>query len=69
MSYGDCSPKAQMKQANASGAAYAVLIGEAELAEDSITIKDLEAEGMDTEKKQVQVKQDELVAYFTAGHW
>jgi histidyl-tRNA synthetase len=69
MSYGERSPKAQMKQANASGAAYAVLIGEAELAEDSITIKDLQAEGMDTEKKQIQVKRDELVAYFTAGHW
>ncbi len=34
-----------MKQANASGAAYAVIIGEAELAEVSITIKDLQAEG------------------------
>ncbi len=65
MSYGERSPKAQMKQANASGAAYAVLIGEAELAEDSITIKDLQAEGMDTEKKQVQVKRSALVSYLS----
>ena len=65
MSYGERSPKAQMKQANASGAAYAVIIGEAELAEDSITIKDLQAEGMDTEKKQVQVKRSALVSYLS----
>ncbi len=65
MSYGERSPKAQMKQANASGAAYAVIIGEAELAEDSITIKDLQAEGMDTEKKQVQVERSALVSYLS----
>ncbi len=65
MSYGERSPKAQMKQANASGAAYAVIIGEAELAEDSITIKDLQAEGLDTEKKQVQVKRSALVSYLS----
>lgn len=65
MSYGERSPKAQMKQANASGAAYAVIIGEAELAEDSITIKDLQAEGMDIEKKQVQVKRSAVVSYLS----
>ena len=65
MSYGERSPKAQMKQANASGAAYAVIIGEAELAEDSITIKDLQAEGLDTEKKQVQVERSALVSYLS----
>jgi len=65
MSYGERSPKAQMKQANASGATYAVIIGEAELAEDSITIKDLQAEGMDTEKKQVQIKRSALVSYLS----
>jgi len=63
MSYGDRSPKAQMRQANASGAAYAVIIGEVELAGDFVTIKDLQAQSMDTEKKQVQVKRDALVAY------
>lgn len=63
MSYGDRSPKAQMRQANASGAAYAVIIGEAELADDFVTIKDLQAQGMDAEKKQVQVKRDALIAY------
>lgn len=64
MSYGDRSRKAQMKQANASGAAYAVLIMEDELANDLVTIKDMQAEGMDIEGKQVQVRRDELIAYF-----
>jgi len=63
MSYGGRSPKAQMRQANASGAAYAVIIGETELAGDFVTIKDLQAQSMDTEKKQLQVKRDALIAY------
>ncbi len=63
MSYGDRSPKAQMKQANTSGAAYAILIGEKELSEGFVTIKDLQAAGMDAEKKQVEVRRDELVTY------
>lgn len=65
MSYGDRSRKAQMKQANASGAAYAVIIGESELADHAVTVKDLQAEGMDIESKQVLVKRDALVAYLT----
>ncbi len=63
MSYGDRSAKAQMKQANASGAAYAVIIGEKELADSFVTVKDLQAAGMDAEKKQVEVQRDALVAY------
>ena len=63
MSYGDRSRKAQMKQANASGAAYAILLKEEELADDLVTIKDLQAEGMDVESKQVQVKRDALIEY------
>ena len=65
MSYGDRSRKAQMKQANTSGAAYAILIKDDELANDLLTIKDMQAEGMDIESKQVQVRRDELIAYFT----
>jgi len=63
MSYGDRSPKAQMKQANASGAAYAVIIGEQELAGGYVSVKDLQAAGMESEKKQVEVQRDVLVAY------
>ncbi len=63
MSYGDRSPKAQMKQANASGAAYAVIIGEQELAGGFVSVKDLQAAGMESEKKQVEVQRDVLVAY------
>ncbi len=65
MSYGDRSRKAQMKQANTSGAAYAILIKEDELANDLVTVKDMQAEGMDIESKQVQVQRDKLSAYFT----
>ena len=65
MSYGDRSRKAQMKQANTSGAAYAVLIMEDELVKGLVTVKDMQAEGMDIESKQVQVRRDELVGYFT----
>jgi histidyl-tRNA synthetase len=63
MSYGDRSAKAQMKQANSSGAAYAVLIREEDLASDAVTVKDLQASGMDIESKQVQVKRADLRAY------
>src|SRR5205807_9611150 len=60
MSYGDRSPKAQMKQANSSGASYALLIGENELANNTVSVKDLQAEGVETEKKQVEVPRDQL---------
>ncbi len=63
MGYGDRSAKAQMKQANNSGAAYAVLIGERELEGGFVTIKDLQAEGMGFESKQVEVKREELVDF------
>lgn len=63
MSYGDGSPKAQMKQANASGATYAVILGEDELANNVVSVKNLQAEGMDMEKKQVQVRRDALLEY------
>ncbi len=63
MGYGDRSGKSQMKQAGASGSAYAILIGENELAGDYVTVKNLQAAGMDTENKQIEVKRDELTEY------
>ena len=68
MSYGDRSPKAQMKQANASGAAFALIIGESELANNSVSVKDLQAVGMDAEQKQVEVKWDQLLPILKHGH-
>lgn len=65
MSYGNRSGKAQMKQANASGANYALIIGESELAENAVTVKDLRAEGLESANKQVLVKRPELVDYLT----
>jgi histidyl-tRNA synthetase len=68
MSYGDRSPKAQMRQANASGAAFALIIGESELANNSVSVKDLQAVGMDVEQKQVEVKWDQLLPMLKHGH-
>jgi histidyl-tRNA synthetase len=65
MAYGEHSPKSQMKQANNSGAAYAVLIGEKELEGGFVTVKDLLAEGMETESKQVEVRREGLVEYLS----
>jgi histidyl-tRNA synthetase len=63
MSYGERSAKAQLKRADASGARYAILIGENELAGGFVTVKDLQAAGMGQEVKQVEVKRDVLVAF------
>ena len=67
MAYGDRSAKSQMKQANNSGASYAVLIGEQELKGGFVTVKDLQAEGLGTEGKQVEVRREELVEYLKRG--
>ena len=66
MAYGDRSSKSQMKHANNSGAAFAVLIGEKELEGGFVTVKDLQAEGLGTESKQVEVKREELVEYLNS---
>ena len=63
MAYGERSAKSQMKQANNSGAAYAVLIGERELEGGFVTVKDLQVEGMGNESKQMKVRWEELVEY------
>jgi histidyl-tRNA synthetase len=66
MSYGDRSSKAQMKQSNSSGATFAILIGEEELANNTVTIKHLQAAGMDSERKQEQVRREDLLNYLTS---
>jgi histidyl-tRNA synthetase len=52
-----------MRQANASGAAYGLLIGDNELAGGFVTVKDLQAGGMETERKQTEIKREEIVAF------
>lgn len=66
MSYGGRSVKAQMKRADASGAAYALLLGENELAGGFVTVKDLQAGGMETERKQREIKRSDLLAFLQA---
>jgi histidyl-tRNA synthetase len=55
MSYGDRSFKAQMKRADTSGATYVVIIGEDELANDSVTVKSFEERAL--------VKRGDVVEY------
>ncbi len=64
MGYGDRSAKSQMKQANTSGSAYAILIGEDEMAGDYATVQDLRADkDLALEAKQVKVQRDALIDY------
>ncbi|MGI9060732.1 MAG: histidine--tRNA ligase [Ktedonobacteraceae bacterium] len=63
MSYGDRSRKAQMKQANASGASYAVIIREDESDQLVFAVKDLQAEGMDIDSKQIDVPREQVIEY------
>jgi histidyl-tRNA synthetase len=66
MSYGDRSPRAQMKQANASGASYALLLGPDELASESVTVRNLRAAELDEEAKQVRVRRAEIIRFLQA---
>ena len=64
MGYGDRSAKSQMKQANTSGSAYAILIGEDELAGGYVTVQDLRADkDLALEAKQVKVQRDAIIDY------
>ena len=64
MAYGDRSTKSQMKQANASGSAYAIVIGEDEMAGGYVTVQDLRADKeLALVDKQVKVQRGELVEY------
>ena len=66
MSYRDRSGKAQMRQSNNSGAAYAILIGEEELANDTVSIKNLHAE--ENDRKQEQIRREQIIDYLKS-HW
>jgi histidyl-tRNA synthetase len=63
MSYGDRSPKAQMKQANASGAAFALIVGEEELAQGSIAVRSLRAEDAEGGARQVVIPRSDVLRY------
>ncbi len=67
LALGDRSLKAQMKQANASGARYALLIGEGELERGEVTVRDLAAPEGAEERKQSSVKRDEVLAFVHPG--
>ena len=62
---GEASLKSQMKRADASGAEFAVIIGEAELASDSASVKNLAGAGRWAKAEQrivpLQILADTLV--------
>ena len=68
---GEASLKSQMKRADASGAEFAVIIGETELASDSATVKSLRAPLSGTEAEQrivpLQILGDTLVIALSAA--
>ncbi len=68
---GDASLKSQMKRADASGAEFAVIIGETELASDSASVKSLRAplDGTKPEQRIVplQILADTLVIELSAS--
>ena len=67
---GEASMKSQMKRADASGAEFAVIIGEAELASDSASVKNLRAPlGVKSEQRivPIQILADTLVIELSAA--
>mgnify|MGYP003349356772 CR=1 FL=1 len=56
--------KSQMKKADASGAAYALIIGEDEIASGKIVVKDLRSDN--TQENQTLIAAEELVDYVIA---
>jgi histidyl-tRNA synthetase len=62
-SYRDRSFKAQMKQANNSNADFAIIIGEEELANGTVSIKHMKATPGENDTKQIQIKRSELIHY------
>jgi histidyl-tRNA synthetase len=52
-----------MKQANSSNADFAIIIGEEELANDTVSIKHMKASAGENDNKQIQVKRSELLHY------
>jgi histidyl-tRNA synthetase len=67
LALGDRTLKAQMKQANASGARYALLIGEGELERGEVTVRDLEAPEADEQRKQFSIKREAVLAFVHPG--
>jgi histidyl-tRNA synthetase len=67
LALGDRTLKAQMKQANASGAHFALLIGEGELERGEVTVRDLAAAEDAEERKQFSVKRGEVLAFVHPG--
>ncbi|GER88366.1 histidine--tRNA ligase [Dictyobacter vulcani] len=61
--YGGRSTKAQMKQANASGATFSIIIGDDELANGTVVVKNMHIGPESSENKQVSIKQSELLSY------
>lgn len=57
MAFGARSMKAQMREANKRNAAYVVIVGEQELADNTVVVKDMTAEGQET------VSQEQLVNF------
>jgi histidyl-tRNA synthetase len=66
MSYGDRSPRAQMRQADASGALYALILGEDELHGGFVTVRRLRATDQEPAARQLPVKREEILAYLQA---
>ncbi|MGH6611735.1 MAG: histidine--tRNA ligase, partial [Burkholderiaceae bacterium] len=64
---GDASLKSQMKRADASGAEYAVIIGEAELASNSAAVKNLRAAGAEQRIVPLEILADTLVVELSAA--
>ena len=64
---GDASLKSQMKRADASGAEFAVIIGETELASDSATVKNLRAPSSEQRIVPLQILADNLVTELSAA--
>jgi histidyl-tRNA synthetase len=67
LSLGDRTLKSQMKQANASGARYALLIGEGELERCEVTVRDLAAPEDAEERKQFSVQRGDVLAFVHPG--
>lgn len=64
MSYGDRGFKGQMKQVKNTDAAYAIILGEDELAKNVVNVK--KQHGTEGEQLQITLKRDELIPYLLA---
>lgn len=64
---GDASLKSQMKRADASGAEFAVIIGETELASDSASVKNLRAPASEQRIVPLEILADTLVIELSAA--